>query len=484
MSDKLVIYWHRQDLRLEDNQALNWAASQGAVIPLYINDPQLLDDMYIGEAQKWWLYHSLLSLQKAYRQHRIALILCSGEPKKLLETLLQETKSTVITWNRCYDPQSIARDMALKEYFAAKGIEVKTFNSSLLTEPSKILNKTSGFYKVFTPYWKNCIQVIAVEDLLPVPKLTAAPQKIATENLDDWKFLPTHSNWAKGFNEYWQPGESGAQDKMELFLKNALNGYHEKRDIPGIVGTSQISPHLKFGEIGPRQIWHAVHKIAEKSSHTQDIDRYLAELGWREFSYYLLFHFPQLMNKSFNSNFAVFPWVTNDKYLEAWQKGMTGYPMVDAGMRQLWHTGWMHNRVRMIVGSFLTKHLLISWKKGAEWFLYTLVDADIANNCASWQWVSGSGADAAPYFRIFNPIMQGEKFDPQGKYIRKWIPELAKLPDKYIHSPWEASKELLAKCDIILGKTYPKPIVDHSTARNMALESYAAIKSALDVDLK
>lgn len=484
MKTRAVIYWHRQDLRLEDNQALNWAASQGAVIPLYINDQQLLDDMYIGEAQKWWLHHSLLVLQKAYHQHKIELILRSGEPKKLLEALLQETQSVVITWNRCYDPQSIARDMQLKEYFTAKGVQVKTFNSSLLTEPSKILNKTSGFYKVFTPYWKNCLQVIAVADLLPVPHLTGFTKKIESENLDDWKFLPTHPNWANGFNEYWQPGAQGAQDKMDLFMKNALNGYHEKRDIPGYAGTSQISPHLKFGEVGPRQIWHAVHKIAEKSSHNQDIDRYLAELGWREFSYYLLFHFPQLMHKPFNASFSGFPWVTNEKYLEAWQKGMTGYPMVDAGMRQLWHTGWMHNRVRMIVGSFLTKHLLISWKKGAEWFLYTLVDADIANNCASWQWVSGSGADAAPYFRIFNPIMQGEKFDPQGQYIRKWIPEIANLPDKYIHSPWEASKELLEKSGIILGRTYPKPIVDHSKARTMALEAYAAIKSALDIDLK
>lgn len=484
MTEKVVIYWHRQDLRLEDNQALHWAASQGAVIPLYINDSELLDDMYIGEAQKWWLHHSLLSLQKAYRQQKIELILRRGEPKKLLEKLLKETQSVIITWNRCYDPQSIARDSELKEYFKAQGIQVKTFNSSLLIEPSKILNKTSGFYKVFTPYWKNCLQVIEEADLLLVPELTACAQKIATENLDDWKLLPTNPNWAEGFSEYWQPGESGAQAKMELFLKNALNNYHEKRDIPGYAGTSQISPHLKFGEIGPRQIWHAVHKIAEKSSHTKDIDRYLAELGWREFSYYLLFHFPQLINKPFNANFVAFPWVTNEKYLEAWQKGMTGYPMVDAGMRQLWHTGWMHNRVRMIVGSFLTKHLLISWQQGAEWFLYTLVDADIANNCASWQWVSGSGADAAPYFRIFNPIMQGEKFDPQGKYIRKWIPEIANLPDKYIHSPWEASKELLAKCGIILGKTYPKPIVDHSKARNMALEAYAAIKNALDVELK
>lgn len=476
MSDKVVIYWHRQDLRLEDNPALSWAASQGVVIPVYINNQQLMDDMYIGDAQKWWLHHSLLELQKEYHTHKIALILRSGDPQKILKELLKETSSVILTWNRCYDPESIERDTKLKEYFTAQGVLVKTFNSSLLTEPSKILNKTSGFYKVFTPYWKSCRQVIEVKDLLPVPKLTEFAKKVNTENLEDWQFLPTHPNWAKGFSEYWQPGEKGAQDKMEFFLSSALNGYHEKRDIPGYAGTSQISPHLKFGEIGPRQIWHAVHKIAEKSSHTQDIDRYLAELGWREFSYYLLFNFPQLASKPFNDNFAAFPWARNDQYLHAWQKGMTGYPMVDAGMRQLWHTGWMHNRVRMIVGSFLTKHLLISWQKGAEWFLYTLVDADIASNCASWQWVSGSGADAAPYFRIFNPIMQGEKFDPNGAYVRKWIPELAKLPDKYIHSPWEASQELLEKCGIILGKTYPKPIVDHSEARKLALDAYAEIK--------
>ncbi|MCP5369216.1 MAG: deoxyribodipyrimidine photo-lyase [Rickettsiaceae bacterium] len=471
-----IIYWHRQDLRLKDNPALNWAASKGIVIPLYINNSQLFDDMYIGAAQKWWLHHSLSALQTEYAQYNINLILRSGDPREIIEKLLQELNISAITWNRCYDPHSIARDMQLKAYFKQQAIEIKTFNSSLLTEPSHILNQNNEFYKVFTPYWKNCKQIIKHEDIVPMPKLEPVALSIATENLDDWELLPHSPNWAKGFGDYWQPGEKGAQQNIASFFSNGLCGYHQNRDIPSCLGTSRISPHLKFGEISPRQIWNKLCQIAEQKGYTEDIDRYSAELGWREFSYYLLFHFPNLMSKSFNHKFADFPWITNEKYLKAWQKGMTGYPMVDAGMRELWHTGWMHNRVRMIVGSFLTKHLLISWQKGAEWFLYTLVDADIANNSAGWQWISGSGADAAPYFRIFNPVTQGQKFDSEGSYIRNWVPEIAGLPDQYIHSPWEASDELLEKCGIKLGADYPHPIVNHSKARESALAAYGQIK--------
>lgn len=478
MSQQTILYWHRQDLRLKDNPALNWAASHGEVVPIYIKSKALFKRQYIGEAQHWWLHHSLQSLKKDYDDLDVNLILKSGEDsEKIIRDLLKQTAAKTIVWNRCYDPASIEHDAKLKKTLQEDGFEVKTFNASLLTEPSQIKNKSGDYFKVFTPFWKESVLQLHVDNDLTVPKLSPASKKYESDNLDDWKLLPSKPNWAVDFGKYWQPGEHGAKQKLQEFIKQALSGYGKNRDIPGINGTSRLSPHLKFGEISPKQIWNAVKKLDSEYSN-YDLTKYTNELGWREFSYYLLYHFKKLEDQPFNANFSAFPWSENAKFLKAWQKGLTGYPMVDAGMRELWHTGWMHNRVRMIVGSFLTKHLLLPWQEGAKWFHYTLLDGDIASNSASWQWVSGCGADAAPYFRIFNPITQGKKFDPEGNYVRKWVPELAKLPDNIIHEPWEASDKMIASCDVSLGQNYPKPIVDHFTARNKALKAYEKIKKS------
>lgn len=437
----MIIVWFRKDLRLSDNPALYAAAKKGVVLPLYILDETL------GAASKWWLHHSLLALEES----GVPLILRSGDPEKILAQLLKETKAEAIYWNRCYEPESIKRDIQLKKKFP-----VESFNGSLLHEPWEILNDSEEFYKVYTHYWKKSLKLDKIEKPLPKPQVRWA-KGVRTEKLSSWKLLPTHPNWASKFDSFWEIGEEAAQKKLRSFISTSLKAYGHDRDFPAIVGTSRLSPHLHFGEISPRQIWHAAPHAS----------KFLSEIGWREFSYYLLYHFPKLPTAPFRPEFAKFPWKKNGKALKAWHQGKTGYPIVDAGMRELWSTGWMHNRVRMIVASFLIKDLLQPWQEGAAWFWDTLVDADLANNSASWQWVAGSGADAAPFFRIFNPVLQGKKFDPDGTYIKRWVPELAKVPPKWIHEIWEAPEEIQA-----LAKNYPSPIVDHEEARKIALMAF------------
>lgn len=463
-----AIVWFRNDLRLADHPAFFAACVHyQQVIPLYIFDKS---QSILGEAQGWWLHHSLTALNKSLDTQGLKLVLRSGDPLQILSMLIKEMNIDAVYWNRCYDPSSIERDTKIKSFLIEQSIEAQSFNGSLLHEPWAIKNKNGGFFKVFTPYWNACKQSLTPPAPLQVLK---SPQSVSifSEPLEAWELLPK-LNWASRFADFWQPGEEGAEKKLNEFICFHLKDYKNNRDVPAQDATSRLSPHLHFGEISPWTIVRAIELAKlEPQCDLASAERFLAELGWREFSTYLLFHVPQLPNEHFKTEFNHFPWQNDKKLFDCWKKGKTGFPIVDAGLRELWATGYMHNRVRMIVASFLTKDLLIDWRWGADWFLDTLVDADLANNSASWQWVAGSGADAAPYFRIFNPVLQGQKFDPQGTYLRTWIPELASVPNEYIHAPWEAPN-----ASFLYAKTeYPRPIVDHKIARERALMFYQEI---------
>lgn len=477
MSTALI--WFRQDLRLTDNPALHNAVIENEnILPIYILDET--SPWAIGGAQRWWLHHSLISLQEQFKKHGLELILKKGNPQKILLAICQEEKINRIYWNRCYEPAVIQRDVEIKKKLTARNIKVQSYNGSLLYEPWEITNKQGGYFKVFSYFWKTCCCCLKHEKILAMPKFkNKFNQKkiIKSEKLEAWNLLPSTPDWASGFHHLWQPGELGAQKKLKYFISDLLVDYSIKRDFPGHQATSGLSPHLHFGEVSPRQIVSVIKPI---ENHTiilsAQCEHFLRQLGWREFSYHLLYHFPDFPEENFQKKFNHFPWSDHKNLLSCWQKGQTGYPIVDAGMRELWQTGYMHNRVRMIVASFLTKDLFIDWRHGAKWFWDTLLDADLANNSISWQWVAGSGVDAAPYFRIFNPVLQGEKFDPQGKYVRHWIPELSKLPNKYIHQPWKAPQNILEAAGIALGKNYPNPIVNHDLARREALSIYSKLK--------
>lgn len=474
----MQIVWFRQDLRLADNPALVAAAQKGAVLPCYILDDITPKQWKIGGASRWWLHHSLAALIQAFEERRVPFILRFGNPEEELLKLCKEVEAEGVCWNRCYEPYAIERDTKLKKVLSKKGIEVQTFNGSLLFEPWEINTKQASPFKVFTPFWKACNAKRNDDVPLGIPKLSALKLDVYSEKLSEWRLAPKYPNWAKGFEKVWMPGEAGAQMRLKHFIANALSSYADARDFPSIHGTSMLSPHLHYGEISPRTILYIVQE-ATYHAHMlplKQVERFLSEIGWREFSYHLLYHYPELPTESFVPAFKDFPWGGNANDLIKWQKGLTGYPIVDAGMRELWHTGYMHNRVRMVVASFLTKHLLISWEEGAKWFWDTLVDADLANNSASWQWVAGCGADAAPYFRIFNPILQGEKFDKDGNYIKMWVPELKNLSASYIHAPWKAPESVLEEAGIKMGKSYPMPIVDHGMARDRALAIYKKLK--------
>lgn len=465
------IVWFRQDLRLTDNLALLNASKLGDIIPIFILDET---DRALGGATKWWLHHSLKALEKSLG----GLVLRRGEPLSILNSIINKTNADAVFWNRGYEPHIVKRDTEIKASLSSEDLEVKSFSGSVIREPWEVETGSGGPYKVYTPFWKSNIA-----KGLPAPESktnhTLASLDGLSENIDDWNLLPRDPNWAEGWETSWMPGEDGAMNQFEHFLENGIQGYGELRNRPDLPNVSRLSPHIHFGEISPRQLCSiANQKSQNKPEHSDDIAKFVAEVGWRDFANHLLFHFPEIPEKNWKPAFDAYPWRENEEDLHAWQKGMTGYPMVDAGMRELWHTGYMHNRIRMLVGSFLVKHLQLHWSHGEAWFWDTLCDADMANNTTSWQWISGSGADAAPYFRIFNPISQGPKFDPKGEYVRKWCPELAKLDNKFLHAPFEAPPHELAKAGIELGKTYPLPIVDHATARKRALDGYEAVKSA------
>lgn len=466
------------NLRTNDNPALCSALARSQpVIAVFVLD----DDggCTLGSAGRWWLHHSLSALERDLSALNIPLILKRGAPLAHLQSLIGETGSSAIFWNRQYDQHGIAMGKALKQWAKENGVTAESFNASLLHEPDRLRTKAGGSFKVFTPFWQACLQTLA-----PLQAVAATPAQVrldalpASDSLANWKLLPKNPDWARDFSDDWQPGERGALKALARFLNTRLHDYAANRDIPSLKGTSALSPHLRFGEISPTQIWHAVKQNAQEAG-AHNADKFLSEIGWREFSHYLLYHHPHLETENFNPRYDVFPWQNaceQADLLQAWQRGKTGYPIVDAGMRELWKAGWMHNRIRMIVGSFLVKHLLIDWREGEKWFRDTLLDACPANNTAGWQWIAGCGADAAPYFRIFNPILQGEKFDPEGEYVRRFVPELSQLPAKFIHKPWTASTQELALCDVVLGESYPTPIVHHAFARSRALSAFNQMK--------
>jgi deoxyribodipyrimidine photo-lyase len=475
-----AIHWFRLDLRLADNPALQAALKRGGpVVPVFIHAPEEESPWEPGGASRWWLHQSLQVLDGDLRQAGSRLVVRRGPSEVTLRSLAKETGASGVFWNRRYEPALIQRDQKTKETLLAGGLEAGSFNGALLQEPWEIQNQSGKPFQVFTPFWRHCLAKPAPSEPLPAPRRVPAPKEWPESLALDALELELETQWAKGIRAAWQPGAAGAQAQLRRFLHSAVSNYDEDRNRPDRSGTSRLSPHLHFGEITPRQIWHAVRRHAQERDIPETTWRawqFLAEVGWREFAHHLLYHFPHTPAEPLRTDFKRFPWRTNAAFLKAWQRGRTGYPIVDAGMRELWRTGWMHNRVRMIVASFLVKDLLLSWQEGAAWFWDTLVDADLAQNTLGWQWTAGCGADAAPYFRVFNPISQGEKFDPRGDYVRRWCPELKDLPDEWLHQPWHAPADILARAGVELDRTYPVPIVSHGIAREVALEAFSRIR--------
>jgi len=465
---KPILLWFRQDLRLADNPALAAAVKEGPIVPLFILDDETPGKWKMGGAARWWLHHSLDALAADLNKRGSKLILRRGKAEQVLDHLIAEIEPAAVHWNRVYEPHAIARDTTIRASLEQRGIKVRSFNGSLLVEPWKVKTGSDGPYRVFTPFWRAASSLIEDTVPAPAPRALNTPAKLPrSDELPAWRLLPAKPNWANGFTAEWSPGEAGARKRLTNFIDQALQGYADNRDRPDKPSTSRLSPHLHWGEISPRQIWRAMQTAQQDAEAERHISKFLSEIGWREFSYHLLYHYPTLPEKNFRNAFDAFPWDKSEQAFKAWTQGRTGYPIVDAGMRELWTTGYMHNRVRMVAASFLIKHLLIPWQRGEEWFWDTLVDADLANNAASWQWVAGSGADAAPYFRIFNPVIQGEKFDPDGAYVRRWVPELKNCDPRFIHRPWQSSN--------FAALAYEKPIIDHDKARARALAAYKSI---------
>lgn len=472
-----VIYWFRADLRLSDLPGLIAAASAGTVIPCFVFDDSRSVER-LGGASRWWLHQSLAALDSEIHRQGGHLVLKSGDTATVLSDLARRTGARQVMCSRRYTPEGAAREQRVFEALRAQAVTLKRYPGSLLFEPKSVLTGAGTPYKVFTPFWRACMRL--PEPVFPKdsPRVNWYSGDLASDGLNGWRLEPSSPNWAAEFHDHWTPGERGAQSALERFLSGPVAHYAEGRDRPAEVNTSRLSPHLRFGEISPRQVWHAAQqRRAETPAWSSAIEKFLAEIGWREFCYQLIDLFPSMPSKPFKAEFHQFPWDSDAHKVEAWKKGASGYPIVDAGMRELWSTGFMHNRVRMIVASFLCKHLLTHWREGERWFWDTLVDADIAANTCGWQWVAGSGADAAPYFRIFNPVAQGEKFDTQGAYVRRWCPEIATLPTKYIHKPWEAPPGVLDQAGIVLGEDYPLPIVKHAAAREKALGAYQVLRA-------
>lgn len=479
MTTSPAIVWFRDDLRLSDHPALHAAVATGApVICLYVLDEEspalnLPQARPLGGAARWWLAQSLRALDGDLRKRGAQLTFRRGPAAKAIAGIARDTQATAVYWNDVAQAphRTIAKELeaSLKESAIAADIS----DGDLLATPAAIRNKDGRGLRVFTPFWKRVLALGDPQKPLPTPRSLNGYLNLESDTVEDWRLEPSKPDWAGGLRDTWSPGEASAQKQLKAFLRETVAGYATERDRPDRDGTSRLSPHLRFGEISPRQVWHTARfAAAEHPKLSRDIEKFLSELGWREFCRHLLFDVPDLADRNLQDSFDHFPWRRDAKALHAWQRGRTGYPIVDAGMRELWHTGVMHNRVRMVVASFLVKHLLIDWREGEQWFWDTLVDADPGSNPANWQWVAGCGADAAPYFRIFNPVLQGEKFDPKGNYVRHWVPELADLPAKLIHQPWTATPLELASANVTLGKTYPEPIVDHKAARERTLDAY------------
>ncbi len=474
LSSAPAILWFRKDLRLDDNAALHAALQEGGpVIPVYIQEPPHINVGPLGAAQACWLHHSLTALKASLVSQGSDLILRSGPAQDVLRELAHQTGATTVFVNRACERHEFDRDIAIA--LKAQNIAIRPFHGQLLYDAGSIRTGSGTSFKVFTPFWNAIQKRDEPREPLSAPTRIPSPTQFpASDELDDWKLLPVAPNWASAFSQMWTPGEAGAQAKLEQFVERDLHDYKRGRDYPAVDVSSLLSPHLAHGEISPARLWHATRNLPQAAA--AEIVHFRRELSWRDFCYSLLQDFPSLHERNWDQKFDRFPWQYDEDDFSRWTRGETGFPIVDAGMRQLWRYGFMHNRVRMITASFLIKDLMIDWRKGERWFRDTLVDADPANNCANWQWVAGSGADASPFFRIFNPVLQGEKFDPDGEYVRAHLPELARLGRKYIHKPFEAPAAVLRDAGIELGKHYPKPIVEHGLARDRALAAYRSIR--------
>ena len=468
MTQPLTLYWIRRDFRLSDNAALTAAASRGSVLPVFIQGGDT-GGWPEGGATRWWMRQSLAALEERYRRLGSPLVLRTGDPVRELPRLAAACGASAVTWNRLYEPAQQCQDQAVAEALARDGVTAESFAGSLLREPGAVLTGQGGPYRVFTPYWKQAASGLSPGRPAPAPARLQAPALTPGGEPLRARDLAPAAAWQASLARHWQPGEAAAHAALERFTDCGLAGYRTQRDLPAVDGVSRLSPHLHFGELSPRQVWHAISQAATASRNAAGAETFLRQLGWREFAHHILHHFPHTTEQPMYPKFRRFPWRRAYREdLHAWQRGRTGIPIVDAGMRQLWQTGWMHNRVRMLAASLLVKNLLVPWLEGARWFWDTLVDADLANNSMGWQWTAGCGADAAPYFRIFNPVLQGQKFDPAGDYVRRWVPELAGVPDRYVHCPWQWRGGRLG---------YPAPVVDLAQSRRTAL---LALKSLRD----
>ncbi|MED2489163.1 deoxyribodipyrimidine photolyase [Bacillus thuringiensis] len=473
MQNKIIVMFQK-DFRLYDNPALFEAVQSGEVLPVYVQD----EDFLMGEASKWWLHHAVIDVKKQLEALGSTLIIRKGRTEEEILSLIEQLDITAVYWNICYDPDRLQSNQKMKMMLEDKGIICKEFNSHLLLEPWIIKKKDNTEYKVFTPFYNAFQKQVIPKPISKVQSIKWGSSLPASLSVSELHLLPTIP-WTSHIESIWEPTEEGAYKTFKKFFSSKLASYSEGRDFPNQNAHSMLAPYLSFGQISVKLMYHyLINKSTERqcSLFEKQVNSFIRQLIWREFSYYLLYHYPFTVYKPLNKNFEHFPWNKEEELLRVWQKGETGYPFIDAGMRELWQTGFMHNRTRMAVASFLVKHLLIPWQEGAKWFMDTLLDADIANNTMGWQWVAGSGADASPYFRIFNPITQGEKFDKNGEYIRKWVTELRDIPNKYIHKPWEAPEHILQKANIKLGNTYPLPVVDHKAARERALCAYKSMK--------
>ncbi len=468
-----AIIWFRRDLRLADNPALAMAlAHHRQILPVFIHAPHEEAPWPPGGASDWWLHHALRDLD---RQLNGRLLLRRGDSLATLQQLVARTGATAVYWNRVYEPAAIARDTAIKQALRAAGIVADSANAALLFEPWDLANKQGAPFRVFTPFWRRLLERGVPDRPEPGPDLArrlVGKSELAGFGGDDLGTLGLlpRIRWDEGLSAAWQPSRAGAEARLDEFVATDLRSYDHGRDLPATDQVSRLSPYLHFGQLGPREIVAACRNRGPAAA------AFLRELGWREFAHHLLYHFPRTVERPMDRRFEDFAWRDDPSQLRAWQRGETGIPLVDAGMRQLWATGWMHNRVRMVAASFLTKNLLLPWQAGARWFWDTLVDADLANNTLGWQWVAGCGVDAAPYFRVFNPVLQGEKFDPAGTYVKRWLPVLARLPAKWVHRPWEAPTQVLEASGVTLGRDYPRPIVDLKASRQRALETWGRVR--------
>ncbi len=465
-----ALVWFRRDLRIADNPALSAAAEAGPVLAAYVLDDEAAGLWKMGGAARWWLHHSLASLGRDLAARGVPLVLRRGPAAREIPRLVREAGLSAVHWNRRYEPWATRQDCALKEALTGQGVPVRSHAASLLFEPWEVKTQAGRSFSVFTPFQRAARSLPVLPPLPVPPELTGFRGTVSGDRLESWELLPKKPDWAREFPGVWTPGEEEARRRLDTFLRERLETYAEDRDRPGLEASSRLSPHLHWGEVGPRQAFQAARQASGAGA-----EKFLSELVWREFGHHLLFHRPTLPEENQKPAFDSFPWRDDPGALRAWQRGRTGFPLVDAGMRELWRTGWMHNRVRMVAASFLVKQLLVHWHHGQRWFWDTLVDADLASNTMNWQWVAGCGADSAPFFRIFNPVLQSEKWDPGGEYLRRWIPEIAALPDRHLHRPSETPPDVCRTTGFRPGETYPLPIVDLSEARARALAAYRSL---------